>query len=456
MISLRRSDIAFIGSAAVGIVFGVLLNPLVDTWWQQQQAVLGIIAVIVLAAVALEVARSLRVSSPTRELTLSDEALACTSGWASLGALVVLAAWAFLYREWWSAPRLFADDFRYIQQSADWETTKRFLFVPFNEHVVPATRIITWLLVQVGGDRPEIAFAAFSVFMFLATTVLLFLLARRVGGGEIPALAAAAWFAVATCHSEVVTWYSASQWLIAACLLLGSLLLVERRCKTRLFFATLFAGLAPWSYSIGAIVGPFTTFWLFAWHRRCEWRSLLPAVAGIASSIAVVVLVRRSMNDPAYWETGGRGFLEAFSPMSGFLFSVRLFVDRVLPVDLLLPWSFAGTIRAAVIFALVGIVAVTALRMRPPLACLWPTVVLIALGYAITIPFRTWHSYSGVAEWNRYQMIPQIGMALLVAGVVGSSPHCRGRATWRGLLWFLGALGVWTALQSGVVLRLVD
>ena len=50
MISLRRSDLAFIWGVASFIVFGVVLNPFVDTWWNAHQVILCIVAVAVLAA----------------------------------------------------------------------------------------------------------------------------------------------------------------------------------------------------------------------------------------------------------------------------------------------------------------------------------------------------------------------------------------------------------------------
>ena len=51
--------------------------------------------------------------------------------------------------------QLFADDFHYIAQSVDWPTARRNLFVPFNEHLVTTTRIITFVLVQIGGEHPS-------------------------------------------------------------------------------------------------------------------------------------------------------------------------------------------------------------------------------------------------------------------------------------------------------------
>jgi hypothetical protein len=45
-------------------------------------------------------------------------------------------------------------------------------------------------------------------------------------------------------------------------------------------------------------------------------------------------------------------------------------------------------------------------------------------------------------------------MSLLVAGLVGASPKQRGGINGRMLLWFLAALALWTALQSGAALRL--
>jgi arginine exporter protein ArgO len=60
MSRFRRSDITLIVIGVLGVAFGVYVNPFLTTWWDQHQAIHGIVTLLVLAAVSLEVVRSLR------------------------------------------------------------------------------------------------------------------------------------------------------------------------------------------------------------------------------------------------------------------------------------------------------------------------------------------------------------------------------------------------------------
>jgi len=455
MTSLRRSDVLFIALAILGVVVGAVLNPYVNTIGAQRAAALVVVALVALAAVSLEVIQSLRNNCEPVDSTVQSTPPNSRLN-LYLGLLGIATSWIWLYRGWLTHPTLFADDFHYILQSIDWETARSNLLVPYNEHLVPATRIVTWILLQLDPVHPERPFAAFTVGMLLLTSTLLFFFARRIGVGDFAGLVAVASFVVSTSYSEVVTWYSASQWLISVCLLLASLLLVERPSDARLAGAILLSALAPWSYTIGVLVGPFTTFWLWTWHRRREAPSFLPALAGIASSLVAVRLIRSSMTDPDYWKSGGHGMLEAFDPVGGLVYSARLFVERLLPMDRLFGWFEATPVRSIVVFAALAVGAVAALRAKPALARLWPIAVLIGLAYAITVPFRTWQPYLGIVSWNRYQLIPSLGFSLLAAGVVGSFPRLRDAINRTMLLWFLMALALWTIIQSGVVWPLLS
>ena len=109
-----------------------------------------------------------------------------------------------------------------------------------------------------------------------------------------------------------------------------------------------------------------------------------------------------------------------------------------------------ASLRGVVIVAGLGSLAVAGVRGFPKLARLWPIAAMIVVGYAIAIPFRTWQSYAGLVTWNRYQLIPQLGLSLLIAGLLGDVPGLRGRIS-HSLFWFLAGLVLWTELQTGVV-----
>jgi hypothetical protein len=453
MTRLRRSDAVFLFVAVVGIPLGVWLNPYLLTRDDQEFAILRIAAILSVSLVAWEIFQSLRrfpEEHPTEPLGRSAyKALVAFAVVMFFSAWVYRFPWLQLSHHW------FADDYTYLEQSADWETTKRNLFVPFNEHVVPLTRLVTVGIVSLGeapaDGQTALAARIFSSLLFLATTALLFQLARRVGRGDLPALVASSWFALSVCHFEAVLYYSASQWMIAACLLLGSLLLVERDCKTRLFWASAFAAFGPWCYSIGALIGPFTSFWLVAWHRRWRWRSIAPAIAGVVSTASVLVVIRLAMQDEKYWTSGGRGLLEAFSPWDGFLYSARLFVDQLILASLGVAKWPVGATEVAFVLVIVAIAVVVGLRNRPSLARLWPIAALVVAGYAIVIPFRTWQIYATLAHnWTRYQLIPHLGMSLLLAGIVGSSTRFQGRLGWTGFGAFLFCLFWWAVWQYRV------
>src|SRR4051812_1276193 len=64
---------------------------------------------------------------------------------------------------------LFDDDGLFIAASRTWSRTRASLFVPHNSHVVPAWRVLTWVLVALAGrlaDMPDVlAMASYGILV---------------------------------------------------------------------------------------------------------------------------------------------------------------------------------------------------------------------------------------------------------------------------------------------------
>jgi hypothetical protein len=211
----------------------------------------------------------------------------------------------------------------------------------------------------------------------------------------------------------------------------------------------LLAAVAPWCYTIGAVVGPTAGVWHWL-RQRTSWRVpwLLFAV-GILSTVLAVAMVAKKTREAAYWESGGRGLWEAFDPVAGFAYVERLVVDRLLLTNLGWRRLPAPAAVALVLFAGAIAACVVALRRRPKLAAALPGLLLIALGYGVAIPFRTWESYVSICNWTRYQMLPQLGLALAFALVCSTLFPCWfGPADRRRAFAFAAIATCWTILQK--------
>lgn len=91
----------------------------------------------------------------------------------------------------------------------------------------PLLRLSYFLDHALWGMRPG-GFLATNLALHVVAVVTLFFLARRRLGGDLPAAVAAAVFAVAPAHAEVVAWVSGRSSGMAAALLLLALLFYER------------------------------------------------------------------------------------------------------------------------------------------------------------------------------------------------------------------------------------
>jgi hypothetical protein len=364
------------------------------------------------------------------------------------GLVFVYGLWLWLFRDRWLHPTGFADDYRYLAQSKDWPTTWRHLFTPFNEHLVVPTRLWTYGVVRAAGDSDPAPFlAATAACFFVPTLLLAFLFFRRVGRTDEWGLIGAALFSLTLCYDEVVGWYSATQWLIPFNMLIGSLLLVECSSLRHFVFAPILAFAAPFSFSIGMLVGPLSAVWAIG-RGISSRRAALCFVSGLAGSAIASLLIAQRMRESDYWLEGGKGAWSAFDPAGGAVYAVRLSVDRLVLTNLGWRATAAPLPAVGVLFPLFFLIGTLVLHRRPAVWRLYPALLVIVAGYASTLPFRTWEKYLVIINWTRYQLVPYLGLVALVVGA-GATFFPGARLAWgrRSILFAIVVAG-WTMLQG--------
>jgi hypothetical protein len=206
---------------------------------------------------------------------------------------LALAAAALLQWPALSAP-FFADDWLFLDQSR----MRSFLAAAFSPDPIgnffrPLGRVAWfWTLGHASGESPA-AFHAANLLLWLVSVTLLWLLARRVAGVRVAAVAAGI-FALTYAADVPVMWASGAQDLLALALALGALLAVSNR-RIAVAAALLFA--APFAKETAAVAlvpalllarRPGESFADFA---RRAWPLLAAMLAWAA--VAAVAIARR-------------------------------------------------------------------------------------------------------------------------------------------------------------------
>lgn len=421
-----------------------ILNPRPLTRVEHIHGVL--LAELVLGAMllAIEFVRAARISN-TNPLASSTEHPVKHPLRTLLVFVTIVALWLLLYRDRWLHPRIMFDDNDYLRSSATWELTRQNLFMPYNDHLVVPTRLVSYLCVRLS-DESTLPFACSLVVipLFLLTLVLLFFFARREWRSDAAGLLAVALFSLTTCQREIIQWYSASIWLTCPICLLGSLLLIgDWRTpigSARYFAACALCFLAPFSFSISALVGPITSMGVLCKSGPIRPARRLLAATGptlatlLAMSLIVPRLLRFSGADN-HVVGGGRAFGETMDYLAGVHHSLQLSVDllflRNLGVLRTMNKTTEPTWHYTWLFPLLLLGFVAVLRLRPSAWRIYPFFLLIVLPYAITVPARTWVNYGDLVYWSRYQMLPQLGVALLLTGSISHLfPNAFGMGQW--------------------------
>lgn len=343
-----------------------------------------------------------------------------------LGSVACLAA-LILHAPAWVRPMVRADDFPILMDSWTWEAASANFWQPFNEHVMPLGRVSTWCLVMLAGSPTglPLATALQGPLAVVLGMILLFLFVRRETDGTLPGLAAMILFGVSSVYGEAVSWFAASFAVLALDTILLALLAAQRwRQSGRWPFLALsaaWAALAPGWFASGILAGPLCSLYLLPWGGPWKARRsrLLPALVPLLGSAAFLAvslpLTAQHIMHLAHYD--GKTALEAFHPLTGLKYMSRALVDNLaLGV---IGVSGQPLPRGVVIGGLIALAggALWWWRRAPR-----PRLLLLGLGFILS---SYWLIYSARSEWSyedqmvtwtRYNLFPQLGLALFVGG----------------------------------------
>lgn len=416
----------------LGVGLGIVANPWLTTEAERARWCLTIEIFVLATAIGVALWRAYRREQAAAAPASGQDERQAPDWPRTIGCLVIIAGlWLLLYRWRWLQPEIIGDDEHYLRAATDWETTRANLFRPYNEHFVVPTRLITYLCLHLStaATLPR-TMALVAVPLFFLALGLLFSLARREWRSDFAGLLAVALFALTTNDREIIFWYSATQWLIALNLLLGALLLAGTAAHGpspfRLAGVTLLAYCAPFSYSVGLLVGPISSLWLAVKARGASygyWLALvvLPTVGTLLGVMTLLPTLLAWTHSDEYRLSGGRG-MGTFDLRGGILYSAQLIVDLLFLRNLGIPWIFDETRYGpwgyGAVLLLLALGLIWLLRARPAAWRLTPALGLVVLPYALAMPFRVWVNYWSLTTWTRYQLFPQLGVALVVTGAV--------------------------------------
>jgi hypothetical protein len=361
-------------------------------------------------------------------------------------ALLILAATLALYARPLLFPVALYDDWQILTQSWTWEGARAGLWVPQNEHAMPLGRLLTYALVRLAGRPTWVPYLATAVgpAALLAGLGLLYLFVRRELGHPFYALVATALFGVTAVYQQAVWWFAAAFSVLALDTTLLALLAAQRWRQTGralyLDLAVAAAALAPAWFAIGVLAGPLCCLYLltgteergtgsegkphtplpphspFPLRHLNRTFSLLPLL-GTALFLAVSLprTAEAILHLPHY---EGKTAVEAFNPGVGLGYTGRSVVDNLL-LGAAGVWSLEVPVRYVVVL-LAGLALALAWWWRQA-----PRGGLILLGlgflggsYLLIYSARAAWPYAMMTQpaMSRYHLLPQLGLALIVAG----------------------------------------
>jgi hypothetical protein len=314
------------------------------------------------------------------------------------------------------------DDWQILTQSWTWEGARDGLWVPQNEHTMPLGRLLTYGLVRLAGRPTRVPYfaAAVGLAALLAGMGLLYLFVRREMGHSFYGLVAMALFGVTAVYQQAVWWFAAAFSVLALDTTLLALLAAQRWRQTGralyLDLAVAAAALAPAWFAVGVLTGPLCVLYLLPARRDGRSFTLLPLL-GTALFLAVSLprTAAAILHLPHY---EGKTALEAFGPLTGLAYTGRSVVDNLL-LGAIGVWSLQVPVRYVAVL-LAGLVLALAWWWRQAPRC---RLILLGLGflggsYLLIYSARAAWPYDMMTEpvMSRYHLLPQLGLALVVAG----------------------------------------
>jgi hypothetical protein len=370
---------------------------------------------------------------------------------ASALAVLILALPGWFMADELRYSILFGDDFVYIAEALDWQTTKAHLFEPHNTHVVPLFRLWTATIVALAGplEYMPTAFRVASYFGLIVAMLAVFLLVAGESGRTALGLAAMAGIGLSTVVQPAVTWYSAGQTLWAGTGIVLTLILARAWSRYgggwRLVLVALAALAAPAFWSGGLLAGPAAAAYIIA-KNPAQYRRHLVALVTL-SALAVVIVVGLSRREitgthqiwehhKELWPRPVQAWLHTFQAMTETLVLANLGLDAV-----------TTPLQATVlVVAIVGIWLWSRggpRRLNPLEAS---GAVVVVGSYLLVYSFRSNFPYRSLRDLGWYHAIPQVGAVLFAAGWWQSLRPDRSHALTRieavGVLGFVALLCV--------------
>jgi hypothetical protein len=366
------------------------------------------------------------------------------------------------------SPVLFADDLDVVAQSWTWPQTVAGLWVPQNEHAMPLGRLLTYSLVRLAGGPTGVPRLICWVGPLALVAAMLMVggFVRRELGDVRYGLLAMTLFGVTSVYMQVVWWFSASYGMLVVDMLLLGLLAAQAWQRSgrlwSLLLVLLAVALAPGWFASGILAGPLIALYLVPWgqiravcsrvaermwdgspepsgrlrravpHPARAWLGVAAALAG--SVLFLVVSLPRSGAAILHAEHyGGKSALEAFHLSAGLAATARSVVDNLL-LGVAgvggLPWSVSLPLALPIVGGLIALGVWwwrPALRSGTGLRLLPLGLALIGVNYVLVYSARAEWGYDEVGmnrlNWNRYHLMPQLGLVLLVVGALPARLH---------------------------------
>jgi hypothetical protein len=373
-------------------------------------------------------------------------------------------------------PELVQDDFQILARGATWQRTRASLWEPQNEHAMPLGRLLTFALMRVSGRATVLPWTAGAVgpVALLLALPLVYHFVRRECGHPLHGLVAAALFGVTSVYQQAVYWFAASFSILALDTMLLALLAAQRWKETGrglwLDLSALCCFLALGWFASGVLAGPLCCLYLL-WPRRCAVMTMPHAGAAASKSsgrlshwsfvpllgtlLFIALLPPGTVEQIQHLEHhGGATTRERFDVGVGLINTGRSIVD-----NLLLGMVGISTVEVPKRWTpviLVGVAAAVAWWWRSA-----PNRGLIVLGlgtivaaYLLVYSARASFIYDANMtrpNWSRYHLLPQLGLAFVVAGGLparagrefkSARAERLTRTQARGLLWLVTILFV--------------